>query len=70
MLDNEYVDLQALSRENSMVIFVGRLALIEGSDYSVSNQGGVSRITFLAPMLTPSEEALEVDQVLSIKYAV
>lgn len=69
ILSNEYFDLAFEAKVNSIVMFVGRLAMIEGSDYSVSVVGGVSRITFLAPMLIPSPEALEIDDVVHITYA-
>ena len=69
ILSNEYIDLAFEAKANSIVIFVGRLAIIEGSDYSVSVVGGVSRITFLSPMLVPSPEALEVGDIIHITYA-
>jgi hypothetical protein len=69
ILSNEYVDLAFLAKPNSIVMFVGRLAMIEGSDYSVSVVEGVTRVTFLAPMLVPSEEALELDDVIHFTYA-
>lgn len=69
MISNEYFDLAFEAKANSLVIFVSRLGLIEGYDYSVSVVGGVTRVTFLAPILVPSEEALEVGDVLNITYA-
>jgi hypothetical protein len=69
ILSNEYVDLAFEAKANSIVMFVGRVAMIEGFDYSVSIEGGVSRITFLAPMLVPSPEALEVGDIIHFTYA-
>lgn len=69
ILSNEYVDLAFEAKSNSIVMFVGRVAMIEGFDYSVSVVGGVSRITFLAPMLVPSPEALELGDVIHFTYA-
>lgn len=69
MLSNEYVDLSFEAKANSIVMFVGRLAMIEGFDYSVSVVSGVSRITFLSPMLVPSPEALELGDVIHFTYA-
>lgn len=69
ILSNEYIDLAFEAKANSIVMFVGRLAMIEGSDYSVSVVGGVSRITFLSPMLVPSPEALELGDIIHVTYA-
>jgi hypothetical protein len=51
-----------------MVMFVDRLGMHEGLDYSVSTVNGVSRITFLSPLLQPSEEALEAGQFIRVTY--
>lgn len=69
MISDGYVDVTHLAKPNSMVLFVGRLAMLEGHDYSLSAVGGVTRVTFLAPMLTPSEEALAVGDKLFFTYA-
>ena len=69
IISNEYIDLAFEAKANSIVMFVGRLAMIEGSDYSVSVVGGVSRITFLSPMLVPSPEALELGDIIHVTYA-
>jgi hypothetical protein len=69
-ISNGYVDLGFEARPNSIVAFVGRLAMHEGAsaDYSVSVVGGVSRVTFLNDMVSPSEEALEAGDVLNFTY--
>lgn len=69
-ISNGYVDLGFEARPNSVVAFVGRLAMHEGAsaDYSVSVVGGVSRITFLNDMVSPSEEALASGDVLNFTY--
>jgi hypothetical protein len=69
ILLDEYVDLAFEAKPNSMVVFVGRLAMIEGSDYSVSVVDGVTRVTFLEPMLVPSPEALELGDIIHFTYA-
>jgi hypothetical protein len=69
ILSEGYVDLAFEAKSNSIAMFVGRLAMIEGSDYSVSVVGGVSRITFLEPMLVPSPEALELGDIIHVTYA-
>ena len=68
MITDEYVDLQVEIKPNSMVMFVDRLGMHEGLDYSVSTVNGVSRITFLSPMLQPSEEAIEAGQFIRVTY--
>lgn len=68
MITDEYVDLQVEIKPNSMVMFVDRLGMHEGLDYSVSTVNGVSRITFLSPLLQPSEEALEAGQFIRVTY--
>lgn len=69
MISDTYVDLQVEIKPNSMVMFVDRLGMHEGLDYSVSTVNGVSRITFLSPMLEPSEEAIEAGQFIRVTYA-
>jgi hypothetical protein len=69
ILLDEYIDLAFEANPNSMVMFVGRLAMIEGSDYSVSVVDGVTRVTFLEPMLVPSPEALELGDIIHFTYA-
>lgn len=69
MLADGYVDLAFEAKAKSIVLFVDRLAMIEDSDYSVSVVGGVSRITFLSPMIVPSPEALEIGDKLNFTYA-
>ena len=69
MISNEYVDLSFQAKANSIVMFVGRVAMIEGLDYNVSVVGGVTRVSFLSPMLVPSPEALEVGDLIHFTYA-
>lgn len=69
ILEANYLDLQFAAKPNSIVLSVDRLMLHEGYDYSVSLVDGVSRVTFLAPMVEPSEEALEEGDMLTIVYA-
>ena len=68
MITDGHIDLQVEIKPNSMVMFVDRLGMHEGLDYSVSTVDGVSRITFLSPMLQPSEEALEAGQFIRVTY--
>jgi|11BtaG_2_1085332.scaffolds.fasta_scaffold00947_6 hypothetical protein len=68
MITDGHVDLQHGIKPDSMVMFVDRLGMHEGLDYSVSTVNGVSRITFLSPMLQPSEEAIEEGQFIRVTY--
>jgi len=69
-ISNGYVDLGFEARENSIRAFVGRLAIHEGAgeDYTVSVVGGVTRVTFVGNMVTPSEEQLTAGDVLHFSY--
>jgi len=69
-ISNGYVDLGFEARENSIRAFVGRLAIHEGvgEDYTVSVVGGVTRVTFVGNMVTPSEEQLTAGDVLHFSY--
>lgn len=69
MLSAGYIDLQFQAKANSINFFVDRLVMHQDVDYSVSVVGGVTRITFLDPMLEPSPEALAIDDNININYA-
>lgn len=71
MLSDGHFFLAAEAIPSSLVMFVDRLALHEGSglDYTISVEGGLTKVTFESQMLEPSEEALEDGQVLRITYA-
>lgn len=71
-ISNGYVDLGFLARDKSIRAFVGRLAMHEGvgEDYTVSPVGGVSRVTFVGNMVSPSEEQLVEGDVLHFSYEI
>jgi gas vesicle protein/TolA-binding protein len=69
IISDTYWDLAFEAKPNSVHLFAERIPLIEDYDYSVSVVDGKTRITFLAPMLVPSEEALEVGDELHVKYS-
>lgn len=69
MIDDGFVDLQFEAVPNSIVLFVGRVALIEDSDYEVSTGYDTTRITFLEPILDPAPEALREGDRLHFTYA-
>jgi hypothetical protein len=69
-ITNGYIDLAYEAMENSIVASVGRLMIQEGAsdDYTVSVVGGVTRITFVGNMVSPSPEALAAGDILFVKY--
>jgi len=69
-ITNGYIDLAHEAMTNSIVASVGRLMIQEGAgeDYEVSVVGGVSRLTFVGNLVDPSEEKLEVGDVIYVKY--
>ena len=69
-ISNGYVDLGFQALENSIRGFVGRLAIHEGAseDYTVSVVGGVTRVTFVGNLVSPSDEQLTAGDVLYFGY--
>ena len=68
-ISNGYVTLANLAIGASINAFVDRLAIHETDDYSVSVVGGVTRITFVGNLVSPSEEQVAVGDVIRVKYA-
>jgi len=50
-ISNGYVDLTRLAVDESTVINLGGIEQHEGDDYTVSTVGGVTRLTFIGPLL-------------------
>jgi hypothetical protein len=69
MVEDGFVDLQFEAAPSSIMLFAGRVALIEDLDYEVSNADDITRITFLAPIIAPASEALIVGDRLHFTYA-
>lgn len=69
-LDAGFIELPHQAMENSIVASVGRLMIHEGvgEDYTVSVVDGKSRMTFVGNLVDPSEEKLEVGDVIYVKY--
>lgn len=67
---NGYVDLPHLAESSSTVAGVGRVMIWEGEsyDYSVSEVGGVTRLTFLNSLASGGVEALTEGDVLHVQY--
>lgn len=68
MISAGYMELGFKGFAASMVVSNGRLMMFEGEDYSVSVVGGKSRLTFAGSMLPGQSEALEVGDVIKVKY--
>jgi hypothetical protein len=47
-----YIDLAFLSYSNKVDMFAGGLAQLSGTDYTLSTEGGVTRVTFAGDMAT------------------
>jgi hypothetical protein len=67
-ITNQYVDLAQNVQVDSLVIFVGRLALHKTEDYTTSVEGGVTRITFTGSIATGQPEALVAGDALFFTY--
>lgn len=67
-ITNGYVDLPHLALASSIVAFVDRVAIHEGSDYTVSTVGGVSRITFAGDLVSPGQSSLDALDNLYFTY--
>jgi hypothetical protein len=62
------VTLNYEAKANSCVVFVNRLALHEGADYSVAVVDGVSVITWLGDFAVGGAEAIEEGDVINVTY--
>lgn len=66
---NGYIDLAHEAVANSTFLFVqGGGFLYEGDDYSLSVQGGVSRVTFLGDFASGGVTAIESGDVLAVQF--
>ena len=69
-ITNGYVDLGHEALANSVVAAVGRLMIHEGvgEDFTMSVVSGVSRMTFVGNLVSPSEEQLAAGDVIFVRY--
>ena len=63
-----YVDLTHTPVENSLVVFVNRLAVHEDVDYSVSVVDGVTRLTWIGDFAVGQVEEIESGDVIRVVY--
>jgi len=67
-ITNQYVDLAEEIVASSLQLFVDGVHQVEGSDYSLSLEGGVTRLTFAGPLASAGAAALIAGDVLNISY--
>lgn len=63
-----HVDLAHEVIQYSMVVFVNRLGLIEGTDYTVSTVGGITRLTWSGEFASGGSEAIESGDIITVTY--
>lgn len=68
--DLSYIDLEFEARPKSLNAFIGRLAIHEGEDYTLSVVGGKTRVTWTGTLVSPSgAEAVEAGDKFYASYA-
>jgi hypothetical protein len=63
-----YIDLSMQAMEHSVHMFVGPLYAVEGIDYSVSVEGGVTRITFMGQLASGGVSEITSGYQVQVKY--
>lgn len=67
-ITNQYVDLAELTLAFSVLLSVDGVVQVEGSDYTLSPVGGVTRVTFAGDLATGGNAALTSGDVLNFQY--
>lgn len=67
-ITDQYIDLPHLALPYSMTATADRLAIHENEDFTLSNVGGISRLSFINALASAGAEALEAGQTLFLKY--
>ncbi len=67
-ITNQYVDLAQEIYAMSLDLVVDGVVQIEGTDYTLSLVGGVTRLTFDGDLATGGPAALVATDILNIKY--
>jgi hypothetical protein len=57
-----------LAIANSIHAFVDRLAIHEGEDFTISVEGGVTRITFAGDLISPGQSQLDANDNIYVRY--
>jgi hypothetical protein len=63
-----HIDLSMEAKEHSVHMFVGPLYAVEGIDYSVSVEGGVTRITFMGQLASGGVSEITSGDQVQVKY--
>lgn len=67
--DLSYVDLEFEAKDKSINAYIGRLAIHEGVDYTLSVVGGKTRLTWIGSLVNPGgDEAVEVGDKFYANY--
>lgn len=69
-ITNQYKDLAFEAAPSSLDLFVDGIMQDEGSDYTLSVVGGVTRITFAGDLATAGAAALISGDILRVKYQI
>lgn len=67
-ITNQYVDLAQLIVANSLDLMFGGLLQRQTTDYTLSTEGGVTRVTFAGDLATGGNSALIATDVIYFKY--
>lgn len=67
-ITNGYIDLSHEALASSVVAFVDRLAIHQGSDYTVSVVGGVTRLTFAGDLIAPGQSQLDANDNIYVTF--
>jgi len=65
---NAYVDCAHLAAADTMLVMSGGVVHIEGESYTLSEVGGVTRITFIGDLVDPSPSKLEEGDKVHVQY--
>lgn len=68
-ITNQYVDLAHLVKSDSLTLAINKTYQVEGSDYTLSTVGLITRLTFSGDLATGGVSALVSGDVLNIQYS-
>lgn len=67
-ITNQYIDLSFLAASDSVELYVAGVMQAEGTDYTLSVPGSVTRITFAGDLATGGNAALIAGDIVRVKY--
>ena len=65
-----YIDLQFLAVDLTMQVYIDRLLLHEGDDYTLSEVNGLTRITWTGDVAAGGNQALDSTDVIRVSYCI